>query len=50
MSLLLFIVPHKATGIPHWKAQKIPFQKKIYFGLRKPIIFRNKKKQVTFLE
>ena len=31
MSLLLFIVPHKATGIPHWKGQKIPFQIKDIF-------------------
>ena len=28
-------------AIPHWKGPKIPFQKN-YFGLRKPIIFRQK--------
>ena len=39
--MLLFTIPYKA--IPHWKGQRLKFQKKKYFGLRKPIIFRKKK-------
>ncbi|CAH3186333.1 unnamed protein product, partial [Porites lobata] len=38
--LAALCLPYKAT--PHWKGQKLNFQKK-YFGLRKPIIFRKKK-------
>ena len=39
----IFAVIYSSTQvIPHWKRPKIPFQKN-YFGLRKPIIFRQKR-------
>ena len=38
---ILAVIYSSIQAIPHWKGPKIPFQKN-YFGLRKPIIFRQK--------
>ena len=40
------VIYSSIQAIPHWKGPKIPLQKN-YFGLRKPIIFRQKTKYIS---